>query len=389
MSHEAVLSADYAPPASRAAVAASAPPAPPVPEPTRPAAPARLQILDGLRLVAALMVVVFHLVSNPGRIWGAPPQEVFGPLNTVFGYGWLGVELFFLISGFVICMSAWGRSLGEFFVSRVVRLYPAYWFAVLATTAVVTMWPLITQRLPLREIAANLTMLNGLLGLRNVDNSYWSLTVELVFYLLFAIVVARGVDYRRVVIFSAVWTVAAVLASASGNDWLKLLFQPEYSPYFIAGMAMFLMHRFGPHLLLWAIIGMSWLLAVEGMAEPAHQRGVSYPVVIAMITGFFLVMIAISLGKLSWIRAPWLVTAGALTYPLYLIHQLIGLTVIAALRDVVPAWALFGGLILALLLAAWLIHRIVEKPVARWLKRQLTSSLRQVRSASDPVPLRP
>ena len=69
----------------------------------------------------ALMVVVFHLVSNPSRIWGKPPQEVFGALYDVFHYGWLGVDLFFLISGFVICMSAWGRSLGQFFVSRVVR----------------------------------------------------------------------------------------------------------------------------------------------------------------------------------------------------------------------------------------------------------------------------
>ncbi|MBV1850446.1 acyltransferase family protein [Catellatospora tritici] len=350
----------------------------------RPSASVRLPVLDGLRLLAALMVVGFHLVHNSSSVWGAPPAAVFGPLDTVARYGWLGVQLFFLISGFVICMSSWGRGLGDFFVSRAVRLYPAYWAAVLLTTAVLTLWPVILHRLPLPEILANLTMLNGLLGLRFVDNSYWTLTVELVFYLLFAVVVARGVNHRRVVAFCGLWTVASVLALSTHNPWLNLVLAAEHAPYFVAGMALFLVHRFGPNLLLWSIVGISWLLAVAGAAGRAYARGVSYPAVIVIISAFFLVMSAVSLGLLSRIRARWLVTAGALTYPLYLLHQMIGLTAIAGLHSYVPAYALLTGLVVALLLAAWLVHRWVERPVSRWMKRHLSGSMRRLRTAPAP-----
>lgn len=103
-------------------------------------------------------------------------------------YGWLGVELFFLISGFVICMSCWGRSVGDFFTSRVTRLYPAYWFAVLATTAVLLLIPGGQKPLPWPDVLTNLTMLQEPLGVRMVDGVYWTLFAELRFYLLFALV---------------------------------------------------------------------------------------------------------------------------------------------------------------------------------------------------------
>ena len=96
----------------------------------------RLAILDGLRLVAALMVVSYHYISRADA-WGRGGRHGFPTIvDSAAHYGFFGVELFFLISGFVICMSAMGRGLGEFFVARVVRLYPAYWFAILLTTAV-------------------------------------------------------------------------------------------------------------------------------------------------------------------------------------------------------------------------------------------------------------
>ena len=98
------------------------------------AAKPRLRVLDGLRILAAVVVLSAHYVHP--AIWGADNAELFGPLATASRYGWLGVELFFMISGFVICMSAWGRPLGSYLRSRVIRLGPAYWFCVLATGAV-------------------------------------------------------------------------------------------------------------------------------------------------------------------------------------------------------------------------------------------------------------
>ena len=100
----------------------------------------RLRALDGLRLVAALMVALYHYGGRSGDIskgWGASPQEaVPRPATSWFSYGCLGVQIFFVISGFVICMSGWGRPLRSFFASRVARLYPAYWAALVIVTAV-------------------------------------------------------------------------------------------------------------------------------------------------------------------------------------------------------------------------------------------------------------
>src|SRR5215831_12453879 len=105
-------------------------------EDTRSSA-SRVYVLDGLRLMAALLVMMHHLVG-PWRPGMDPGGRFFEELSK---YGFVGVELFFLISGFVICMSSWGRPLGHFFTSRVARLFPAYIAAVVATSALLWLLP--------------------------------------------------------------------------------------------------------------------------------------------------------------------------------------------------------------------------------------------------------
>lgn len=106
-------------------------------------------------------------------------------------------------------------------------------------------------------------MLQKPLGVENIDPVYWTLWVELCFYLMFAVVVWRGVTYRRVVLFCGLWTVGSVVAYGIQNDTLTMLVNPVYSPFFIAGMAYYLMYRFRPTPLLWGIVGMSWVLSAH------------------------------------------------------------------------------------------------------------------------------
>lgn len=348
----------------------------------------RLYVVDGIRLVAALMVTLHHYagthrVDQPGNaIWERPVSELMPSWFRVASYGWIGVEIFFVISGFVICMSCWGRTPKDFFVSRVIRLYPAYWFGVVFTTAVVAALPGVWERLPLREVLLNLTMLQQGSDVPNVDLVYWTLWSELRFYLLFLVVVAMGLTYRRVVVFCCVWGAAAMIAPVSEFPLLILVADPSGAWYFIAGLALYLMHRFGQDLLLWGILGMSWLMGQLELAERvAYEQVSGWRGAVLIYSAFLLLMVAVALGRTDRVRWRWLATAGALTYPLYLTHYLAGTAIIARLRDSMDPRLLVVTVLAGFLLLSWLVHRVVERPVARVLRRGLEESFRRARGA--------
>ncbi|WTT98344.1 acyltransferase [Streptomyces sp. NBC_00076] len=357
----------------------------------------RLYAIDGIRLLAALMVAVHHYagtnrVNQPDNaIWDRPVSDIMPTVFRLASYGWIGVEIFFVISGFVICMSCWGRTPRQFFVSRVIRLYPAYWFAVLFTTGVLVAVPGVWERLRMREVLLNLTMLQSGSGVANVDGVYWTLWSELRFYLLFLAVVATGLTYRKVVVFCCVWGAAAMLAPVSGLPLLELVANPEGAWYFIAGLALYLMHRFGQDLLLWGILGMAWLMGQlelgQRIDEVEHVSGWRGSVLI--FTVFLVVMVAVALGATDRIRWKWLVTAGALTYPLYLIHYAAGTTMINRLRDTMDARLLVAVVLAGFLALSWLVHRFVERPVAGVVKRGLDTSFARMRNAGQAVEQRP
>ena len=349
----------------------------------------RLYAIDGIRLLAALMVAMHHYagtnrVDQPGNaIWDRPVSDIMPTVFRFASYGWIGVEIFFVISGFVICMSCWGRTPRQFFVSRVMRLYPAYWFAVLFTTAVLVAVPGVWERLHPREVLLNLTMLQSGSGVVNVDGVYWTLWSELRFYLLFLLVVATGLTYRKVVVFCCVWGAAAMLAPVAEFPLLELVANPEGAWYFIAGLALYLMHRFGQDLLLWGILAMAWLMGQlelgQRIDEVEHVSGWRGSVLI--FTVFLLAMVAIALGATDRIRWKWLVTAGALTYPLYLTHYAAGTTMISRLHGTMDPRLLVVVVLAGFLVLSWLVHRFVERPVAGMVKRGLETSFARMRNA--------
>ncbi|MFI9204950.1 acyltransferase family protein [Streptomyces sp. NPDC053048] len=346
----------------------------------------RLAALDGLRLLAALMVVAYHYLAFDSGAWDGPAREVFPVAHLPASYGWLGVQLFFLISGFVICMSCWGKSAGEFALARVARLYPAYWFAVLAVALVVRLWPVVSDAPALRNVAVNLTMLQDPLGVEPVDGVYWTLWVELRFYLLFALVVHRGLTYRRAVGFCVAWAFAAVIAEASGNGTLTQILMPHHCWYFIAGIAFYLMHRFRPNPALWLLVAGSLLIAqhdlLRAQASAEGHMGHQVPQwpTAVLVTLFFLAVMAIALGWTRRANWRWLPAAGALTYPLYLLHERIGWTVIKGADGHVPRWVLLPCLVAAMLLAAWAVHRWVERPLAGKVKHGMRRAAREIRN---------
>ncbi len=137
----------------------------------------RLLYLDTLRGVAALMVVIFHgmlfLEKNPSSIsyW----------LTHIFDLGKIGVVIFFAISGFVIVWSlSEKKSLRSFWISRFLRLYPAYWLSLVC--ALFLGGGLLWQEVDWATIMMNLTMIQQFFGFENILGVYWTLGIEIAFY---------------------------------------------------------------------------------------------------------------------------------------------------------------------------------------------------------------
>jgi peptidoglycan/LPS O-acetylase OafA/YrhL len=346
----------------------------------------RLAVLDGLRILAALYVASFHFIGSNSLDHRHHPAYYFPNLHPIAAYGFLGVELFFLISGFVIGMSSWGRGVGDFVTSRVVRLYPAYWLAVLVTAVVLLCWQLEAAPMQPNEVLLNLTMLHDPFGVRSASPAFWTLWVELRFYLLFVLfVVWRGCTYRRVVIFCAVWVTASVFAPAIKSPAYSQFVIPEYAPYFAAGITMYLMHRYRPNLVLWGIVGACWLLSqhnvitrLNDMSAPAGGQ-LHWWVGGLLVTAFYAVMLAVALGAFARIQWRWLTVAGALTYPFYLLHHQIGLTMFRAVQGHLPNWMIVVAVTTILLGVSWLVHRFVERPLAPIMKRAMRRAISEMR----------
>ncbi|NEC34644.1 acyltransferase family protein [Streptomyces rubrogriseus] len=364
------------------------PPAPsgPAPAPAPPrSTKGRLRALDGLRLVAALMVAAYHYGGRGGDVtaaWGSSPKFQFPTLHSLFAYGCLGVQVFFVISGFVICMSGWGRSLRSFFASRASRLLPAYWVAVVLVTTVFALPVVAYEAVSPSEGLLNLTLLHQPLGAHRVLGVDWTLWAEIRFYALFALcVVLPGASRRRVILFCACWTLGAAIAQAAEEPLLDLVLMPQYAPFFIGGIGLYLVYRDRRDAYAWGIVAVSWLIgqyfAVQDLWRPpspdAFANRTSFGIILIVTLGFALVA-AIALGWLSWADWRWLTVAGALTYPFYLVHEHLGWVVIEALhQDLgVPSYATFLLTVAAMLVLAWLLNRYVENTLTPRLRNALS-----------------
>ncbi|WP_196250838.1 acyltransferase [Cellulomonas sp. JZ18] len=384
-----------APPASGAPTPrpVDARPADPRAADTRPADPrpagraaSRLVALDALRLVAALAVVVYHFTARESSVWGPDQDRVLGAVAPWTSYGSLGPELFFVISGFVILMSAWGRTTVAVVASRIGRLYPSYWVAVLLTgLLLLVVWPEGKHVTP-GQVAVNLTMLQSALGVPHVDGVYWTLWTELRFYVLVGVLVLVGVTRRRVLAVAFLWPPVALGVAHLGLDDLASLLVADYAPLFAAGMALFVVHREGHAPLPWAAVAANTALAVV-LVTPSRAAVLErvtgiVPSTAGLAAGVVLCVVlvaAVALTPLARLDRPAVVAAAALTYPLYLVHQYWGLWTIGLVADHVPAWVAVAAAVAVSVALAWAVHRLVEAPYAPALRRRAERTLTDLR----------
>ena len=347
----------------------------------------RLNLLDALRFVAAIAVVAYHFTVYPFPFgWPNPPVEIFGALSRISGYGYLGVYLFFIISGFVISLSARGRTTGQFVASRMGRLLPAFWVAVPVAGILAPL--ILTGRITsesLRNTAVNLTMLPKAFGAPYVDGVYWTLWIEFCFYVIVGFLILSGLTYGKMLLLAALWPLVGVLVQ-TGNKQLGLLLLPQFAPLFAGGIALYLIYAYGHNLLHWLIVGANAIFAANTAAlsttavNKSTHAGLSSAVAFAIVIGFFALVAIATLTR----ARPWTgrvgTSFGRLTYPLYLMHVFPGLIVIHFTHEFLGTW---GSLLLALavvLALAWVVNRWVEQPYGPRIRKAIEGSFQKVES---------
>lgn len=326
------------------------------------------------------MVVLFHYGF---RGYAADNLSIMPYLSAtpVLKYGFLGVELFFMISGFVILMTASSGSLRRFAISRIVRLYPAYWACCTITFLTILAFGGERFTATFGQFLINMTMFNEFVGVPSIDGVYWSLAVELKFYGLVAFILfIRQIHHTQWLLIA--WLAATLVTMIFPVSWaIRWILIADYSTYFIAGATCFLIYSKGASLLRMLIFLTAWALAMKSSIQHApgleRQFKESFdPAVIALlITFFFAVMLLVALRKtFGMARKNWVVI-GALTYPLYLLHQKIGYMIFNVAYPGINTHIVLWATVLFMLLLAYTIHRQVERRFAKPFKQALEQAL--------------
>ena len=344
----------------------------------------RLAALDLLRFIAAFAVLAFHYTSRTNTAFGTDVQRVFPQLGQFTALGALGVQLFFMISGFVILKSVWGRSTQDFVASRVSRLFPAYWCALIATGAVMLLLrpQPVNQNLKLSEVLTNLTMVQSAFSVRNVDGVYWTLYVELKFYLLIGLLSLVGLTRNRIIAFAMLWPVVGAVAHDKGEVFLSTVLASEHAVFFATGMLLYLVHREGHSAFLWGLIVLQWALALQACSsylvpflEAGTDRTVPLWWVQVAITAIFAAVALTTVSPLSRLSWGWMSVLGALTYPLYLVHENWGYVIIHATHGALGQLPALALAVAGSLAGAAAIHFLVERPAAPRLRELVRRGL--------------
>ncbi len=350
---------------------------------TAPTASAgRLASLDVLRFGAAMAVVLYHYLYDFD-------DTATGALATlgraIVRHGYLGVPLFFVISGFVVAWSAQGRTAAGFARARILRLYPEFWISVLVSALVFTLAkPGFPERLGLSGILLNLTMIPQFLGAEYVDGVYWTLFLEIKFYLILFLLIIVG-QYRNLERWLFVWLAALTIgAFVEIGPVARSVTIFSYGSLFVAGALFSIIFARGwssPRAAaLIVALGLSVQQAlgqIDGFVAAIHITPVTRVSTVVAICAIFGAFALVASGRLSIADSRLTATAGALTYPLYLLHNT-GEVLFLAPGSPLPR-ALGVGIALVFALAlSYAVMRLAASFVRPPVQRALDAGLRLI-----------
>ena len=341
----------------------------------------KIVFANQLRGLAALCVVLVHYTvvyqyMRPLLSWviTAPPIEGPIPAFATWIYPWwfdlgaFGVALFFLISGFVIPFSLEKTSRLTFLLARGLRIFPTYWLALLIEWGTIygfsRHWgkPIVFDR---QTFLYNLALVHTTIGALGVDFVNWTLAIELKFYALMAIL-------RPLIVRKMVWPLLAYSVAAMALNLLQsrsvihlptqLVAESMYVVFMLPGTLFH--YHFTRALSTWRLLlGCGAILAMAAACWKLGPIADQFPLKTLNYFHAFGVFAAAYAAR-RWFRRTRLLDLFAdISYPLYLIHSLVGFSVMSYLilawrvPYAISALAAFGLVVLI----AWALHVSIER----------------------------
>jgi peptidoglycan/LPS O-acetylase OafA/YrhL len=340
----------------------------------------RYHVLDLLRIVAASAAVIYHFAFR-GYAADALSVVRFDDLSPVVRYGHTG-SFFFLISSFVISLSAERRSAPAFLTARMRRLVPAFWICCLLTTLASWLFAQSQFAVTPLQLLGHLTMLRVLAGSVDhglIDGSYWTLQIELRFYLLVALLLwwrpgQLGRTLPRVMAVGLLLSAVNYLGIMTGRDGVHVL---NFVPLFASGVAYGAVARRRASALEWTLLATAVPLSLAYAAHDASVLSAHYkvyfsPVILTATLGAFqAVLFLLTVARIDIRPSRILRACGMLTYPLFLLHQNVGYMILNASAGRVPPMVVLGALCVGMPLVAFTIGRWIEPRVRAVFDRAL------------------
>ena len=347
-------------------------------------APGRVPVLDLLRMLAILGVILFHYgFLGPTAIGTA---KVALPGWASFArYGFLGVPVFFVISGFVIAYSAAGRTAMSFGIARIARIYPGFIICMTATFLVTLMIGGSAFHTSVAQWAANLIVAAPVFHQPYMDLPYWSLVIEITFYAWVTVLMALGLFPRRIDLIVVVWLGISMANELTFDSRaIERIFLSDYSGFFTTGLLIYEIHRGRRDALLYWLLslamGTAVFQAVHGLSWLRYHTDTNFSSWIAgtiCLSSMLLIIWAVHVRRVP-IPASLTLAIGGMTYPLYLLHQQIGYVALHWIGPVEYPTLLVAAIMTAIALVSLIVWKYVEPPCHRWMKRTLTRLCTQI-----------
>jgi peptidoglycan/LPS O-acetylase OafA/YrhL len=331
----------------------------------------RLVELDGLRGLAATSVLLFHYTY-----WYDVAVSKRPTLPLSLSGGHFGVELFFIISGFVIFMTLQRTdTVYEFAVSRIARLVPAFWIAVLVSTALIYIFPVPNfEAAGLRRVMANLTMVPAIFHQHPIDPSYWTLSVEFFFYLCMGIILwLRGLKWIEPICFAGLLVCLAARTSTMVPLPERVSMLMSYTQFFVVGICLYRISVSEATGLTYFLLASAISLSLLGSSKASLEApGFEYFFVTVVLTS---VVWFATARRVRILETRLMQFLGKISYPLYLLHQVMGFVILRKfeLAGAPPAVAVLFATC-CVISAAVVVNVLIERPGQKLLRRTFSRS---------------